>query len=278
VPARPHALPHRRCRRRRLATTLLVVGALAVLGACGGGSSSSSGSSRIATPSPAIGTAVDIALPPNVADIPLTTASGKHTTLAAYRGEPVLIADFMTLCNDVCPLISANVASMARSLRADGYAGKVALLEITIDPQRDNPARLRAYQKLYGGSLPGWTLLRADTAAGTATLWKNLGVGYQRIKEPKPADIDWLTHKPLTYDIQHTDDVVFLDGRGHERFVIDGSPQIDGNGLPPALHHFLSNVGVKNLDHPHPVADWSVAEGMDVLSWLTDHRLAPEAS
>jgi protein SCO1/2 len=251
---------------------LLVTGCLGVLAACGGGSS---GPTRITTPSQAIGAAVDIALPANVADLPLTTASGKHTTLAAYRGEPVVIADFMTLCSDVCPLISANIAAMARSLVHDGYAGKVALLEISIDPVRDTPARLRAYQKLYGGSLPGWTLL-VPTKAANATLWKNLGVGIKRVKESKQPDIDWLTHKPLTYDLAHTDDVVFLDAQGHERFVIDGSPQVDGS-LPPTLRRFLNKQGVRNLDHPQPVADWSVAEGMRVLSWLTNRRLAAAA-
>jgi protein SCO1 len=267
VPAHPRGLH----RRRRLAVALAVTGCLGVLAGCGGGS----GTHRIAAPSQAIGTAVDIALPAGVANLPLRTASGKHTTLAAFRGEPVVIADFMTLCSDVCPLISANVAAMARSLVHDGYAGKVALLEISIDPVRDTPARLRAYQKLYGGSLPGWTLLVPDRSAN-ATLWKNLGVGIQRVKEPKPPDIDWLTHKPLTYDITHTDDVVFLDARGHERFVIDGSPQVNG-ALPATLRRFLTKQGVHNLQHPQPVADWSVAEGMRVLSWLTNRRLAPTA-
>jgi protein SCO1/2 len=270
VPVISRALPRRGPGRRRLAVTAIVAMSVAVLAACGGGSS---GSSRIPVPSQRIGTSVDIALPANIAHIPLVTATGKHTTLAAFRGEPVMIADFMTLCSDVCPLISANVAAMARSLAKDGYAGKVALLEISIDPARDTPARLRAYQKLYGGRLPGWTLL-TSSKAGSATLWKSLGVGIKRIKEPKPADIDWLTHKPLTYDLAHTDDVVFLDARGHERFVIDGSPQVDGS-LPPTLLRFLTKQGVRNFQHPQPVADWSVGEGMQVLSWLSNNKLAP---
>jgi protein SCO1/2 len=256
-------------RRRRNAAALLAAGSLVLLAGCGGGSSAATG---VATPSPAIGTVVNLPVPTSVASIPLTTASGARTTLAAFQGEPVLIADFMTLCNDVCPLISANVAAMARTLKADGYAGKVALLEITIDPQRDTTRRLHAYQDLYGGKLPGWTLLRAD-AAGTAALWRFFGVGYQRVKEGKPADIDWLTHKKLTYDIQHTDDVVFLDAQGHERFVIDGSPLVKGS-IPTRLRKVLTAQGIQNLEHPHPIASWSVAQGMQVLSWLTNHRLA----
>lgn len=253
----------------RRAAALLAAGSLLVIAGCGGGADAAS---RVPIPSPAIGTAVDIPVPATIASIPLTTASGAHTTLAAFHGKPVLIADFMTLCNDVCPLISANVAAMARALRADGYAGKVALLEITIDPQRDTPHRLAAYQKLYGGALPGWTLLRADRA-GTAALWKFFGVGYRRVKEDTPAQIDWLTHRKLTYDLQHTDDVIFLDARGHERFVIDGSPLVTSR-IPPRLRRQLTRQGIQNLEHPQPVADWSVAQGMQVLSWLENHRLA----
>jgi protein SCO1/2 len=253
----------------RLVAALLAAGSLLLLAGCGGGAAAASG---IPAPSPAIGTTVDFPVPASISSIPLTTATGTHTTLAAFHGEPVLIADFMTLCNDVCPLISANVAAMARAVRADGYAGKIALLEITIDPKRDSVHRLAAYQKLYGGSLPGWTLLRADKQ-GTAALWKFFGVGYRRVKEGKPADVDWLTHKLLTYDIQHTDDVVFLDASGHERFVIDGSPLVHGH-IPTTLQHVLTAQGLQLLHHPQPVADWSVAQGMQVLSWLTNHRLA----
>jgi protein SCO1/2 len=272
VPACSSTPSGRRRVRRRVAVTVLVALALAVLAACGGGSS---GTSRIPVPSQRIGTAVDVALPADIAHIPLVSASGKRTTLAAFHGEPVMIADFMTLCSDVCPLISANVVAMARSLVKDGYAGKVALLEISIDPARDTPARLRAYQKLFGGSVPGWTLL-TPSKSGNGLFWKSLGVGIERVKEGNPPDIDWLTHKPLTYDLAHTDDVVFLDGRGHERFVIDGSPQVNGS-LPPTLLHFLTKQGVRNLQHPQPVADWSVGEGMQVLSWLTGRRLSPAA-
>jgi protein SCO1/2 len=266
-----HSPPRRRGRRPpvHLLAALLAAGSLLLLAGCGGGADAASG---VPMPSPAVGTAVDFPVPAAIASIPLTTASGTHTTLAAFHGEPVLIADFMTLCNDVCPLISANVAAIARAVQADGYAGKVALLEITIDPRRDSVHRLAAYQKLYGGAVPGWTLLRASPA-GTRALWKFFGVGYRRVKEGKPAQIDWLTHKKLTYDLQHTDDVIFLDTSGHERFVIDGSPLVKTT-IPIRLRRQLTEQGIQNLKHPQPVADWSVAQGMQVLSWLSDHRLA----
>jgi protein SCO1 len=246
-----------------------VAAVLATLSACGG-------SSSVAPPPPSLGTVVDFTVPASIRNLPLTEANGSTTTLAAYQGKSVMIADFLTLCTDICPMISANTAAMARALDADGEAGKVALLEISVDPQRDTPARLRAYQKLYGGPQPDWTLLRA-TPADTARLWKYFDVEYQRIKEEKPASIDWLTHKPLTYDVAHEDDLIFLGPNGHERFVVNAAPDVQGHQPPPRLVKFLDPSGLVALNHPEPVEDWTVAQGLSVLSWLTDHRLADHA-
>jgi protein SCO1/2 len=231
------------------------------------------GSDPVKPPPESLGQVVDTPVPPSIASIPLTTAAGTTTTLAAYRGKQVMIADFLTLCSDICPMISANTAAMARSLAADGQSGKVALLEITVDPQRDVPARLHAYQQLFGGAIPGWTLLRASPT-DTAKLWKFFGVSYQRAKEGKPASIDWLTHKPLTYDVDHSDALIFLDASGHERFVVDGAPDVSGKLPPSELVRFLKPDGLSSLYHPDPVADWTVRQGMQVFSWLTNQHLA----
>jgi protein SCO1 len=241
---------------------------LAGLAACGG--------SSIKPPPPSLGSVVDFPVPADIENIPLTEANGTTTTLAAFKGKSVMIADFLSLCTDICPMISANTAAMARAINADGDGGKVALLEISVDPQRDTPARLRAYQKLYGGPLADWTLLRA-TPANTAKLWKYFGVEYQRTKEYKPASIDWLTHKPLTYDVSHSDDLIFLNSQGHQRFIVNADPDVQGKLPPNQLVRFLDPSGLKSLYHPDPVGDWTVSQGLQVMSWLTNHRLADAA-
>jgi protein SCO1/2 len=108
-------------------------------------------------------------------------------------------------------------------------------------------------------------------------LWQFFGVGYQRVKEGNPPDIDWLTHKPLTYDIAHTDAVLFLDASGHLRFVIDGSPNVQGKQPPAPLTRLLSREGIRNLRHPDQGVSWTVGQVLDVFSWLTNHRLADPA-
>jgi len=253
---------------RRGGLLLSAVTVLALLAGCGGGA--------VKPPPPSLGTVVDFGVPAAIRNIPLTEADGSTTTLAAYQGKAVMIADFLTLCTDICPLISANVAAMARAITADGQGGKVALLEITVDPQRDTPARMTAYQKLYGGPLSNWTLLTASPA-DIAKLWHFFGVEYQRVKEEKPPSVDWLTHKPLNYDIDHADDLIFLGANGREQFVVNAAPDVQGHLPPKDLVKFLNPDGLVALNKPKPVDDWTVSQGLSVMSWLLNHKLADPA-
>jgi protein SCO1/2 len=126
---------------------------------------------------------------------------------------------------------------------------------------------------LYGGGLPDWTLLTASQA-DTATLWKYFGVFYKRVKEPKVASIDWFTHKPLTYDVAHADDLIFLDASGRERFVVNAEPNVQGALPPRRLVRPLTAEGMKALRRPNPVDSWTVAQGLSVFSWLLNTRLS----
>ncbi|HVT64354.1 MAG TPA: SCO family protein [Mycobacteriales bacterium] len=250
-------------RVRVLAAAAAVVGLAA---ACGGGS-------HVQPPSPALGTVVDFTVPPAIANLPLTTSDGKRTTLAAFRGRTVMLTDFMTECTDICPMISANTAALARAVTANGYGSKVALLELTMDPERDSVARLRAYRKLYGEPLGSWMLLRASKP-DTKRIWKYFGLELKRVKEESPPDRDWLTGKPLTYDIEHSDDLIFIDPAGRERFVVSASPDVQGRALPAKLARILGPQGKQLLHHPDPVSSWTVGQGLSVFSWLLDHKLA----
>lgn len=255
----------RRTGRAAAAAALVLCAALA---GCGG--------SAVAAPSASFGAQVDFVVPASIANLPLTKPDGTTTTLAAYKGKTVMVADFLTLCTDICPMISANTAQLARSLNADGQQDNVALLEITVDPQRDTPKRLAAYQKLFGAPIPNWTLLTAPPATVKA-IWNFFGVEYQREKEEKPASIDWLTHKPLTYDVSHSDDLIFLDDTGHERFVVNADPDVQGKLPPSALVKILDSEGLKSLYHPGAVGDWTVAQGLSVFSWLLNTKLSERA-
>jgi protein SCO1 len=268
-------------RRRYLGWVAAGVALLAVgLAACGGGPATGkpqAAASQLKPPAALGGVALKVPLPASISGLPLTTAAGRRTTLAAYRGKIVMIADFLTLCQDMCPMISANVAAIARQIQAAGLAGQVALLEITVDPQRDTPARLTAYQKLFGGKLPGWMLLRA-APADTAALWKFFHVYYQREPEEKPPGIDWLTGKRLSYDVEHGNNLIFLSPDGTERYVLDAAADARGALPPGTLVRFLDGQGLTNLYHPAPADSWTVPQAMQVVSWLAGRKIPAAGS
>ncbi|MGH3797907.1 MAG: SCO family protein [Pseudonocardiaceae bacterium] len=228
------------------------------------------GTSRPNPPSPNLGTVIDRPVPAAVLDLPLTTAGGAGTSLAAYHGKIVVLGDFLTLCQEVCPMTSANFAQLARTVIGTGQAEDVVFIEATVDPERDTPARLAAYRNQF--QPPSNWVLTTGKPADLAALWTFFGVFYQRTPEDSPPAIDWWTRQPLTYDVAHQDAIVFLGPDGHERFVILGNPDSRGIVPPPTLSEFLSPQGHRNLADPGP-ASWTVADALTVLSWLDGRQI-----
>ena len=81
--------------------------------------------------------------------------------------------------------------------------------------------------------------------------------------------------KLLTYDIQHTDLVIFLDGRQHERFLIDEAPDTNGLQPPQTLKRFLSAEGRQNLTAPQPGGSWTPQDAAGVVNSIAGMQLVP---
>lgn len=237
---------------------------LAVLVACGGG-----GSGKPSEPPGSLGAALNRRVPSSIANLPLTTDTGRTTSLAAWHGKTIVLTDFLTLCPDTCPLVSQNYAAMDHTLKAAGVASKVQLVELTVDPQRDTPARLHAYRRLFGAPA-NWALLTA-TPGTIKKVWAYFGAYYQRSPDPPPS-IDWWTHKPLTYDVEHSDDLFYIDPQGHERFVIQGTPHALGKDMPAAMNTFLDSLGQRHLNAPMQSA-WTAQQALQPVSWILGKQL-----
>jgi protein SCO1/2 len=134
----------------------------------------------------------------------------------------------------------------------------VVFAEVTVDPTRDTPARLRAFARRTGVHFP----LLTGTASQIARFWHFFGVAYWRTKEDSPPDTDWLTGKPLTFDVDHTDGLFVVDAQGRERILDVGMP-ILGKPLPRALARLLDAQGRADLAHPQ--AGWTVPQALDDL-------------
>ena len=87
---------------RRWPARLAAVLAIGVVVAgCGAGARTSAGTPG--PPSAYLGTVTDRPVPAGIAGLPLTTDAGRPTSLRAWRGQVVVLADFLTLCQETCP-------------------------------------------------------------------------------------------------------------------------------------------------------------------------------
>jgi protein SCO1 len=75
------------------------------------------------------------------------------------KGKTVAINTIFTTCTTICPLMGANFAKVRKLI---GDRPDVTLISISIDPTEDTPARLDEWQRGFGASGAGWTLLTGD--------------------------------------------------------------------------------------------------------------------
>ncbi len=105
----------------------------------------------------------------------LPDVDGKPRTLADWKGRVVVVFFGYTQCPDVCPTTMAELATIRKSLGAEGP--KIESVFVTIDPERDTPEILKAYVGNFG---PGFTALRG-TPEQTAAAAKEFKVFYAKV-------------------------------------------------------------------------------------------------
>ena len=232
-----------------------------VLAACG--------SSAPAAPPPGQGLVLDRPTPQHAA---LVNQQGHPVSLAALHGSLVVLAPFLSLCQDECPLITGAFTALQRDVRAAGLADKVVFVEATVDPARDSVARLAAYRREFGADWQLWT----GSPAAVAAFWKPFGVSYMQIPEGQPPKTDWWTGQPLTYDVAHTDGYILVGPNGRERFVDASAPDMNGL-LGHKLTSLLDDGGVHDLRHPGAPA-WTVDDALASISWLVGKSIPAVAS
>ncbi|KVA08651.1 hypothetical protein WI42_25575 [Burkholderia ubonensis] len=93
----------------------------------------------------------DYALPP----VELVRDDGKTVSLVdeLNDGRPVILTFIYTSCTTICPMISQTLERLQGELGGD--RDKVHIVSISIDPEEDTPARLRAYAERFGAG-PEW--------------------------------------------------------------------------------------------------------------------------
>lgn len=207
----------------------------------------------------------------------LTSARGATVSLRELRGKVIVLAPSLTLCHEICPLTTQAFSAMERRLAHEGLGARVAFVEATVDPWRDSPARLRAYARLTGARF----LMLTSSVSRMKHFWDFFGIGFQRVPSGNPPDVDWLTHKPEAFDVNHTDGVFLIDSHGYERAFYPGIADVGGH-ISPALRALLTPEGRRNISHPHnPWTEAQLLAGIQRLLGLSEasaHTGGPRGS
>jgi protein SCO1/2 len=97
-------------------------------------------------------------------NVPLTTQDGQtvHLYDDLLKGKTVVVSLFYSECQDSCPPETARLVQVQRML-GDHVGKDVFFYSISIDPEHDTPAVLKAYaEKFHVG--PGWLFLTGKKA------------------------------------------------------------------------------------------------------------------
>jgi protein SCO1/2 len=78
------------------------------------------------------------------------------------KGKTVIINSLFTSCTGVCSPMTANLARVQKIL-GDRVGRDIVMLSISVDPEVDTPAVLKAYANKFGAR-PGWYFLTGDKA------------------------------------------------------------------------------------------------------------------
>lgn len=131
-------------------------------------------------------------------DFVLQGADGP-VALSDYRGKVTLLYFGYTYCPDVCPTALTATAAALKQLTPEERA-KVAVLFISVDPERDTPAHLKEYAAFFDPAIVGAT----GSAEQVATVARQYGVFYAKQK----------TNTAGGYVVDHTSETYVVDPAG----------------------------------------------------------------
>ncbi len=92
-------------------------------------------------------------------NVPLVTHEGKKVMFYddLIQGKVVTLNFFFAKCDEVCPLVTANLAKVQKLLGAD-LGTKLFMYSFTLKPEEDDVDAIRRYREMHHAR-PGWTFL-----------------------------------------------------------------------------------------------------------------------
>jgi cytochrome oxidase Cu insertion factor (SCO1/SenC/PrrC family) len=173
--------------------------------------------------------------------VPLVDQHGRSASLSQYRGKVVVLASFLTECQETCPLVAAALLQLQKLLSQNGLQNRVQIVEVTQDPQDDTPPILTQYRSYF--ALP-WPLFTGTTA--------NLDQFWSQLKVPPVEKESWgettppldrFTGEPEPYNLVHASVVDIVDPDGYVVTTLQDQPTLGTSSIPQVIYKYLDKQG-----------------------------------
>lgn len=135
---------------------------------------------------------VDITGADYARDFSLPDQTGQQRTLKDFRGRVVAVFFGFTQCADICPTTLTEMGRVKRLLGGDG--GKLQVVFITVDPQRDTAPVLQAYMRNFDMQ----HVALVPTEQQLAGIVKEFRIHYKKIEGKTPSAYV-MEHSAITY-------------------------------------------------------------------------------
>jgi protein SCO1/2 len=153
---------------------------------------------------------VDPAASATYGDLVLDTADGT-LKLTDFLGKGVVVYFGYTSCPDICPTTLQTTAAAFDTLTPEEQQ-QLALVFVSVDPERDELARLRDYARYFHPNFHGGSA-SPERVAAMASDW---GVQYRRADSPGSA---------MAYTVDHSTQSFLVDKQGRMvRPIPHGTP------------------------------------------------------
>ena len=145
----------------------------------------------------------------------LLDEAGKPFTRDDMLGK-VWVADFVfTSCADACPKLQGKMRRIQDRLIPLEQGGEIALLSISVDPERDTPEKLRDYAQTFGARPGMWRYLTGEQKEVEKTVVQGFHTAMAKIPVPGGDP------HAEAFDIMHGERLVLVDRLGRIRGFYD---------------------------------------------------------
>ena len=138
----------------------------------------------------------------------LTDSDGQIIKLSDYSGRTLLLSFFYATCGYACPVQTARLAQVQKSLKPDSLAAS-RFVSVSIHPERDTPRVIDAFKHPYDIKEAHWQFGTPTDANQLNRLLLQAGVGTKSVAGTNQTD--------------HTMKILLIDpaGKVRQRYVGD---------------------------------------------------------